>query len=155
MLQLEQSGSVIMQTVIGLLLDWHKTGDQKDQQSALQIVLNVFLVLNVIQFFTILGLAYLQRKKDLAVDAVLKVGTPDSNPVSTSEEEPLLDAPQPRQRYASTSSQIRSTVRDELKTKQEIRRGFFFASCSLFLIIFTWVLFMGTAYFRLGNKKHH
>ncbi|KAF5374758.1 hypothetical protein D9758_000272 [Tetrapyrgos nigripes] len=150
---LEQAGSVIMQTLVGLILDWHKRGESQNP-AVLQHVITAFLVLNIAQFITILGLAYLQRKKDLAVDAAIKAGV-DSNSVSPTEEDPLMAAPNPHRRYESTASQIRSAVSDQLKTRQEIRRGGVFATASVLVIVFTWVMFMGTAYFRLGMKKHH
>ncbi|KAK1230882.1 hypothetical protein PQX77_006012 [Marasmius sp. AFHP31] len=148
---LETTGTTIFQTVAGLALDQHKKG-KVGSQSAIQRVINGWLILNVAQFVSILGLAYLQRRKDRAEAAVPRAR---SRSVSQPREDSTLLGESSHQRYSSTASSIRRSLKNEMKAKRETRRGAVFASLSAAFIVFAWVLFMGTAYFRLGMKNKH
>ncbi|KAI5124682.1 hypothetical protein M0805_004290 [Coniferiporia weirii] len=75
---LEQTGSTIFQTFAGLFLDKVKTKAQNEgslsELSAIQRLLGLFLFLNVCQFFAILGLWILDRKrKQQAAEAARRV----------------------------------------------------------------------------------
>ncbi|KAL0072007.1 hypothetical protein AAF712_000930 [Marasmius tenuissimus] len=148
---LETTGTTIFQTVAGLALDQHKKG-KVGSQSAIQRVINGWFILNVAQFVSILGLAYLQRRKDRAEATAPQAR---SRSVSQPQEDSTLLGESSHQRYSSTASSIRRSLKNELKAKQETRRGAVFASLSAAFIVFAWVLFMGTAYFRLGMKNKH
>ncbi|KAJ3734891.1 major facilitator superfamily domain-containing protein [Lentinula guzmanii] len=187
---LEQTGSTIFQTLAGLALDTHAKdpakGKPKETESAIQRLLNVFLVVNVLHMLTIAGLAYLQSKKDSEEEQEVEARRQHSgrgsvsispNPTTTtrtsmsistgidaSEVQPLLQAPNPnshlyghpeRNQSSSTGSRVRQLMKNEKKVMRERRRGAIFAGCSAFLILFAWVLFMGTAYARLGLGKKH
>ncbi|KAG7099250.1 hypothetical protein E1B28_001113 [Marasmius oreades] len=148
---LEQTGTTIFQTLAGMTLDQHKRG-QTNSKSAVQRVINMWLILDIAQFFSILGLAYLQRRKDKAEEVASLSRSPSAGHPG---EESALLGDSPHQRYiSSSSSRIRRSLRNELRTKRESKRGEVFASLGAASVIFTWVLFMGTAYFRLG-KKHN
>ncbi|KAJ8522536.1 hypothetical protein ONZ45_g902 [Pleurotus djamor] len=182
---LEQTGSTIFQTMSGLALDMHrKPGttpppDSPAQQSSIQILLNIFLFLNIVQFFSIVLLAYIQERRklmlrrrhsvshSLATDAgsILKSnatrsGSVDEAPVAGSststldpQQRPLLDeSTVSHNRYSSTLSGW-DVGYANVDMSREIRRGRFFATISAALIVFAWVLYMGTAWFRLGLKK--
>ncbi|KAJ4486174.1 major facilitator superfamily domain-containing protein [Lentinula aciculospora] len=86
--------------------------------------------------------------------------------VDAAEVQPLLQAPNtsshlyghPERNHSlsSTGSRIRQSMRNEKKMMRERKRGALFAGCCAVLILFAWVLFMGTAYARLGlGKKRH
>ncbi|ESK88905.1 oxalate:formate antiporter [Moniliophthora roreri MCA 2997] len=156
---LEQTGTVIFQTLAGLTLDQHKNNTGRNSKSAAQRLLSIWVILNVVQLMSILALAYLQRKKDEANQVLGRSPSPASRSPSrrrretTSDHSPLLGSE--HNRYSSTTSGVRRSLRDEAQVKREIRRGEVFASLSASLVIFAWVLFMGTAYFRLGMKKHN
>ncbi|KAJ3761891.1 major facilitator superfamily domain-containing protein [Lentinula raphanica] len=176
---LEQTGSTIFQTLAGLALDTHAKdpakGHPKGTESAIQRVLNLFLVLNVLHMLTIVGLAYLQRKKDSEAEQEIETRRQHSgrasvsispNPTTTTNLQPLLHASNvdsrlyghsegDQSRLTGTGSRIRRMMRNEKKVMQERRRGAIFASCNLALILFAWALFMGTAYARLGLGKKH
>jgi hypothetical protein len=67
--KLEQTGSVIMQTLAGLALDTGLSGnDTPDDPSqrglaAIQYLLNAFLVLNIFQLLALIALAHLDRRR--------------------------------------------------------------------------------------------
>ncbi|KAJ3814523.1 major facilitator superfamily domain-containing protein [Lentinula aff. lateritia] len=81
------------------------------------------------------------------------------------EEQPLLQAtnanghlyghPARNHSLSSGGSRIRQSMRNEKKLMRERMRGGIFAGCSAALILFAWMLFMGTAYARLGLGKKH
>ncbi|KAJ3821150.1 major facilitator superfamily domain-containing protein [Lentinula raphanica] len=85
---LEQTGSTIFQTLAGLALDTHAKdpakGHPKGTESAIQRVLNLFLVLNVLHMLTIVGLAYLQRKKDSEAEQEIETRRQHSGRASVS-----------------------------------------------------------------------
>ncbi|KAL0951153.1 hypothetical protein HGRIS_007887 [Hohenbuehelia grisea] len=186
---LEQTGSTIFQTMAGLALDMHgkkspgpapqKPKSPIGTNSSIQILLNIFLFLNVLQFGSVMALAYLQRlrkrrlgrrmsmshgadasdadtiKPHLVQEASLDESSYPSG--SAHDQQPLLQGSDSlsHSRYSSQfSSSLRTRPsRDELRERQEARRGRIFVVISAGMIIFAWVLFMGTAWFRLGLKK--
>lgn len=151
---LEQTGTTIFQTLAGLALDQHEHG-QMNSKSAVQRVINIWLFLNVAQFSSILGLAYLQQRKDQFDQADEVASLSHSPSRSSAREESTLLGDNSHQRYlSSSSSRIRRNLRNEMRTKQETKRGEVFASLSAAMVVFAWMLFMGTAYFKLGGKKH-
>ncbi|KAJ7597060.1 major facilitator superfamily domain-containing protein [Mycena floridula] len=136
---LEQTGSTIFQTLAGLALDQGK--DSKHIQSALQHLLNIFLMLNFAQLLTIIFLTYLQKVKDRRANS--------RRSTSRHEQEPLLSQAGPLRRYSST---VDPRTRLSDNETRETRRGEFFVASSLLLIISAWILFLATAWYRL--KKH-
>ncbi|KAK7058937.1 hypothetical protein VNI00_001561 [Paramarasmius palmivorus] len=155
---LEQTGTVIFQTLAGFTLDTHNKNAGRNSKEAAQRLLYIWVGLNIVQFISILCLAWLQRRKDKAKEAAARRSrsvsrSPSNHRMSTtSDHQPLMESE--HSRYSSTGSRIRRSLRDEAQMKGEMRRGEVFATLSTMLIIFAWVLFMGTAYFRLGMKKH-
>lgn len=159
-------------------MDTHKKGNHlmnrisQGNTAAIQYLLNIFFFLNVLQLLSIVALAYLQRRKNKVTEAQhRRASTSFSREPSTDrgkahgrdvssqssdheQETPLLEASQSHRRYSSTGSRVRF-YGDEVRSKGEIRRGEVFVSLSAGLIIFAWVLFLGTAWFRLGMKKDH
>jgi len=143
--------------------------------SSIQTLLNVFFFLNVLQFLGVMVLAYLQRRKRLAQalrhrasftrrsdhqpDAATvrkSFGSPEepSRLLSPNQENRLLGLSEPPALYSPTSPTSRTRPsRDEVRAKREARRGGIFTVICAALIISAWVLFLGTAWFRLGMKK--
>jgi MFS family permease len=167
---LEQTGSTIFQTLAGLALDQHSK-DPQGTEKAIQRLLDIFFAINVLQLFTIMGLACLQRHNDLTVEAeaeARRTSTGNSTRLNsesyTGEAQPLLQASNveshlyvPSARgysHSSTGSRIRQSMRDEKRMIGERKRGRVFAGCSAGLILLAWMLFMGTAYMRLGLGKN-
>jgi len=79
---LEQTGSVIMQTLAGLALDtksagWSGNGDDPSQHglAAVQYLLNTFLVLNVSQLLALLALARLNWRRKAAATSDSRIHT--------------------------------------------------------------------------------
>lgn len=175
--QLEQSGSTIFQTLAGLVLDRYKTHSAPEIPSkdfAPQRLLNCFLVINVFHLFGVIGIAYLQRQRNRGNSAgnglrrSLSFSDNFENDAnsshrrstirgsllqddSTDAQRPLL-MPAAHAHYSSTSGT--SHTHDETaRMKRERKRGQLFAGLCGVLIVFAWVLFMGTAWFKLGMKK--
>jgi len=85
---LEQTGSVIMQTLAGLTLDTEpqrsspgKAALEAPSRSgipAIQRLLNTFLFLNVLHFLTLVALSYLDRRRKAALASAMSIhGYPD------------------------------------------------------------------------------
>ncbi|KAJ7225487.1 major facilitator superfamily domain-containing protein [Mycena pura] len=147
--QLEQTGSTIFQTLAGLAMD--KAKRDHPEGSSTQEIINAFLLLNVFQMLSILGVAFLQhcrevvwsRKARRASSVTFpRAGSPAD---SSDANRPLLEASNPQQRYSSTGSRIHYPK----ISKQEKRRGKVFATVSAALILSAWLLFLGTAWFKL------
>lgn len=73
-----------MQTFAGLALDTKHTNSREQSTpnipprsdlASIQYLLNTFLVLNILQFLALLGLAYLDRRRKLAMAAATSIGT--------------------------------------------------------------------------------
>ncbi|KAJ6604678.1 major facilitator superfamily domain-containing protein [Mycena vulgaris] len=149
---LEQTGATIFQTLSGLAMDSAKK--KHPDGSSTQGIINAFLVLNAIQLLAIFGVAYLQNRKVAASSrtvrrpSIVQPGLPESSDPT----QPLLEAPDRTRRYSSTGSRIQFALEDEI-SKREARRGQVFATTSGALILCAWVLFLATAWFKLGMKK--
>ncbi|KAF8216213.1 major facilitator superfamily domain-containing protein, partial [Mycena galopus ATCC 62051] len=143
---LEQTGATIFQTLSGLAMDNAKKNHPDG--SSTQEIINAFLMLNLFQLLSILGVAYLQRRREVASRTARRPSVSPGLPDDPTR--PLLDATQPNRRY-STDSRMRP-FEGEI-SKQQLRRGHVFAAICVALIISAWVLFLGTAWFKLGNKN--
>ncbi|KAJ6519847.1 major facilitator superfamily domain-containing protein [Mycena sanguinolenta] len=137
---LEQTGATIFQTLSGLAMDNAKK-NHPDGSSTQEIV-NAFLILNLFQLLSILVVAYMQRRREVVARRVSSASPSDPT-------RPLLDPSQPNRRY-STESRMRP-LEGEI-SKQEVWRGHVCATISGCLILSAWLLFLGTAWFKLGTK---
>lgn len=144
MLQLEQTGSAVFQTIAGLALDANNNKGGQGNKRTSQYLLDAFLLLNVLQFLSILGLAYLQRRKNQELEQRIV-----SEVDPTDEEQPLIN---PSESHVLVEPRTRGSF-SGTKTKSEIRRGNFFASLCAIFIFFAWTLFLSTAWLRLGKGK--
>ncbi|KAF9015224.1 major facilitator superfamily domain-containing protein [Cyathus striatus] len=176
---LEQTGSTLFQTLAGISLDKSVKNKSIYQHSTasntgIQRLLNIFLFLNILHFMGILALAYLQRRKTqrtmhprLQSDSVS--GSVDEFSVRRSFRRlsrsasqffdihrPLLDNPEPHRRYSSIGNAYSRSYsrpsKDDLITTGEIKRGEVFAFICAVLIVAAWILFLGTAWYKLGNR---
>ncbi|TFK77075.1 MFS general substrate transporter [Pluteus cervinus] len=134
---LEQTGSTIFQTLAGLTLDINKPPGKEGPVDAMQILLNMFLFLNVLQFISIAGMAYLQWRREQPTSE-LSALTPTND-----ENMPLLGG--------LTVPTV--PVMQMAQSRAEVRRGRIFSIVSYTLILIAWVLFMGVAWYRLGLKR--
>ncbi|KAF8642248.1 hypothetical protein AX16_009523 [Volvariella volvacea WC 439] len=91
---LEQTGSTIFQTLAGLALDFHEVKEGKSRHSAIQSLLNTFLLLNVLQLISIVTMAQLQQQR-------LKYQISPDSIAPTEETQPLLHNPDTLSRYSS------------------------------------------------------
>lgn len=77
-----------MQTFVGLTLDTTLKGSpeggipSRSGLAAIQYVLNAFLVLNILQFIALVGLAHLDRRRKLAIAVATSIGTHGETPSS-------------------------------------------------------------------------
>jgi len=169
---LEQTGSTIFQTLAGLTLD---TQDKNSAtQLAMQRLLNIFFIFNVFHILTIVGLALLQRRKDSAdaesprqvsehMSPLISPSSPTMNrgsvrlssEINAEEVQSLLQVSNtPNSARINHTSGIRQGMKDDKIMMGVKRRGTIFVICCAGLILFAWVLFMGTAYTKLGSGKH-
>lgn len=147
-LQLEQTGSTLFQTFAGIALDIRKGAEGKGSKIALQHLLNIFLSLNLLQLLSILGLTCLQRRKAKDSSSGAKAGR--------EEEQPLLMAQHPQHAPAGRPDPLENGQARRLSQttqKGEVWRGRIFMVLSAISIAFTWILFLGTAWFRLGKTE--
>ncbi|KAF8078597.1 major facilitator superfamily domain-containing protein [Lyophyllum atratum] len=142
---LEQTGSTIFQTLAGLALDTRENAGGRSSDAALQHLLCIFLILNVLHLFSVLGLAGLQRRK-AQESTVAK-----QRQVSRGDAQPLINPTESHSRYISVGS--RTWGESVVDTKREVRRGGVFALLCAMSIAFAWILFLVTAWFRLGKKR--
>lgn len=161
--QLEQTGATIFQTLSGILLD--KQGpNNKWSESALQYLLDVFLSINLLECFILFLLAYLQRSKlassrsptwSAALDSPRTRHIPSGELQALEVEAPLL-APDNHSRYLSTDNRSSSrTPSSRDISRSEVERGKFMSLISVTVIIVAWILFMTTAWVKLGQKEVH
>jgi hypothetical protein len=172
--QLEQTGSTIFQTLAGLSLDIHSVphkgtadpGHRHDNDS-LQYLLNTFVLLNVIQFLSILFMDHLDKRKktlDIRVTKSLDVR------VTKSIDDPTIDERIPPENqellsdssssisphYSATSSWMGLTQplsAGQARMSNEVRRGEIFVKIYGGMIVFAWVLFLTTAWLMLRSKE--
>ncbi|KAF8973948.1 major facilitator superfamily domain-containing protein [Flammula alnicola] len=164
---MEQTGSTLFETLSGLLLDSKRPGEMANE-TTFQYLLNAFVSLNVLQCSTILLLACLQYRKDLATkesrsrrNSFRSFNSRSSSlrrrrSQSLNPETPLLRGSD-HSRYLS-SDPIDSVIppRPHHKSRSEVRRGRFMAFLCVVLVVSAWVVFMLTAWYKLGqrNGKH-
>ncbi|KII94372.1 hypothetical protein PLICRDRAFT_36635 [Plicaturopsis crispa FD-325 SS-3] len=161
---LEQTGSTIFQTLAGLALDTKNKENPSSplgDRTAIQYLINAWLVLNVLQFAVIQALHFLERRRAriLAAAAVAEFAGDVSEPDSDSEPpKPIRHASSnlsaPGSRHASVSPDRRAVPPASAnRVTRKIRRGKVFAVLCAALVAFAWVLFMTTAWVRLRSKK--
>lgn len=155
-LQMEQTGSTLFQTLAGILLDTQSQGGV-----AYQPLLDIFVVLNVFQCGSIILLAYLQYRRNLtrqqgahtrqnsvaADEAVTPGGSPTHERLLTHGNHNRYTS------YASIRSTASQSIPDIRKNPSEVKRGVFFASASIALVVFAWILFLVTAWRKLGQDR--
>jgi hypothetical protein len=155
--QLEQTGSTIFQTLAGLSLDVSK------QDTTMQYLLNTFVALNILQFFSILAMAYLdglRQRKTLPRHTGLEIRLTKSlddrmiDGNLSGEERALLFESTPHSQYSSASTARPYVLKeDNFELDRRVRRGEFFVKLCGGLIVLAWVLFLTTAWMRLRSKK--
>ncbi|KAJ7788473.1 major facilitator superfamily domain-containing protein [Mycena olivaceomarginata] len=107
---LEQAGATIFQTLSGLAMDNAKK-NHPDGSSTQQII-NAFLILNVFQLLSILFVAYLQHRREVASRMARRA--PSASPgLPDDPSRPLLGVSERNRRY-STGSRIRIPSESEL-----------------------------------------
>jgi len=153
--KMEQTGSIIMQSLSGILLDI-KSG--KREINSQQYLLNSFVLLNVLQGGSVWSLAHLQRKvsrrDSFAMESMSNRA--DSRGLSEIDAEsvtPLLNdsdtngtAP-PRIRTLQDTQEVDGNV-------AEVRRGKIIACTCLAFVILAWVLVMALAVEDLEQKTN-
>ncbi|KAJ7181686.1 major facilitator superfamily domain-containing protein [Mycena crocata] len=152
---LEQTGATIFQVVSGFAMDRAKRNHPDG--SSTQVIINAFLLLNALQFLSIIGVAYLQRRSEAASHRAARRASNVSFarpglPASSDPSRPLLGTPETH--YSSTGSRIHIALETDI-SKKEARRGAVFATICAGLILSAWVLFLGMAWYKLGSKKTH
>lgn len=149
---MEQAGSTLLQTLAGILLDSNK-GDKATVRTAFQHLLNAFLCLNLLECCSILFMAFLQHRKTLSRKQSR------SRRLSVSVESEQLDSIPPR-RYSQSSDRdpllgVPRRLSDDRCSVSlgptEISRGKVMAASCIVLVISAWVLFMVTAWYKLGH----
>ncbi|KAF9569592.1 MFS general substrate transporter [Agrocybe pediades] len=165
---MEQTGSTLFQTLAGLLLDSQKSREEA-LDTTFQYLLNAFLSLNVLQCASILYMAYLQYIKDMArrtslarqpsvISTVASIRNARSShriSLSSAEQTPLLSDSN-RATYLPTETDAMSSMTRDIHTQQatnETYRGKIMAVLCAILVVSAWILFMVTAWYKLGQKK--
>ena len=157
LIQLEQTGVTIFQTLSGILLDM-KGPNNKRSETALQYVLDTFLALNVLECFTLVLLVYLLRMSSHTRSST-RASTIDARRTRISsgesqalgQETPLLNHDN-NTRYSSSDDQSSSRFSREI-SKYEVQRGKIMSFVTAAVILLAWILFMTTAWVRLGQSK--
>lgn len=157
LIQLEQTGVTIFQTLSGILLDIKGPSNERSD-IALQYLLDTFLTLNVLECFSLLLLVYLLRIK-LVSRSPTRASTVDARHTRISsgesqaleQETPLLTRDN-NISYSSTDNQSSSRFSREI-SKSEVRRGKIMSLLTAAVILLAWILFMTTAWVRLGQSK--
>ncbi|TFK30466.1 MFS general substrate transporter [Coprinopsis marcescibilis] len=148
---MEQTGSTLFQTMAGLLLDSKKPKGNIFDQEMHQYLLDAFVILNVLQFLSILFLGYLRRKQ-----VIVQNNAPKLSRVDIPEAEPLLQAGSSTEIIQYTTIKDSSLSENELEGTAdgaELQRGKVMAFCCVALFVSAWVLFMCTAWAKLGKGK--
>jgi len=153
---LEQTGVTIFQTLSGILLDMKGPSNERSE-TALQYLLDTFLTLNVLECFSLALLVYLLRIK-LVSRSSTRTSTVDarrtcisSGESQTLEQETPLLTHDNNISYSSTDNQSSSRSREI--SKSEVRRGKIMSLLTAAVILLAWILFMTTAWVRLGQSK--
>jgi hypothetical protein len=158
LIQLEQTGVTIFQTLSGILLDL-KGPSNKRSETALQYLLDTFLTLNVLECFSLVFLVYLLRIKSASsrIRSPSRASTVDSRRTripsgeSQEQETPLLTHDN-NSRYSPADNHSPSRFLGEI-SKSEVRRGKIMSLLTAALILLAWILFMTTAWVKLGQSK--
>jgi len=159
---MEQTGSIIMQSLSGILLDI-KSG--KREINSQQYLLNSFILLNVLQGGSVWFLAHLQhkispikqrdvsRRNSFAMESISNRadshGLPDIDAESAT---PLLND-------TDSNGTILSRIRTLQDTQEvdgnaaEVRRGKIIACTCLALVVLAWVLVMALAVEDLEQRE--
>ena len=157
LIQLEQTGVTIFQTLSGILLDM-KGPNNKRSETALQYVLDTFLALNVLECFTLVLLVYLMRMSSHTRSPTLASTVDARRACISSGESQALEQETPllthdnNIRYSSTNSQSSYRFSREI-SKSEVQRGKIMSFIMVAVILLAWILFMTTAWVRLGQSK--
>ena len=157
LIQLEQTGVTIFQTLSGILLDIKGPSNERSE-TALQYLLDTFLTLNVLECFSLGLLVYLLRIK-LVSRSPTRASTVDGRYTCISpgesraleQEAPLLTHDN-NISYSPTDNQCPSRFSREI-SKSEVRRGKIMSILTAAVILLAWILFMTTAWIRLGQSK--
>jgi hypothetical protein len=157
MIQLEQTGVTIFQTLSGILLDIKGPRNERSE-TALQYLLDTFLALNVFECFSLVLLVYLLRIKSVSRSPTRALSVDSRRSRISSGESPALEQETPllthdnNIRYSSVDSQSSSRFSQEI-SKSEVQRGKIMSLLTAALILLAWILFMTTAWVKLGQSK--
>ncbi|KAI0043202.1 MFS general substrate transporter [Auriscalpium vulgare] len=175
---LEQAGTVMSQTLAGLVLDVQKHGHDTEtpsrppptiDDSRYLHLLTSFLVANSVQLLGIFGLWYLDRRQRrngtrhrrsllgsrAEASSAMK---PDGDEDEEEEEEdslqmsPHVGPSLTVEGSYGTSGSPRESSATPNRVSERSKRGRVFAAMCLALVITAWVLFIGTAWKRLRSK---
>ena len=167
--QLEQTGTVISQTLAGLILDKgveeSSTPFSTDRRD--QLLLRIFLITNGVQLCGILLLWRLNRRRELSTRrwgslsstsrGSYAVETTNGGDDADGDEDPI-----PLEQFRSGSPEGHGATHS-LSSEEPIpvgtpelssrRRGMFFGGVFALLIAAAWILFLVTAWLRLRSKS--
>jgi len=156
---LEQTGITIVQTLAGIWLDNPKPipGTPNPEDTiAIHYLIYAFLLLNVLQFISLAGLAHLDKRRrgrdqhPYCPEELMVNPPPDSAPVELSPERTsLLSHPA----LVSDHDLAAWDPAHNVCRRSERRRGRIYAWLSALLICFAWALFLGTAWLRLRSRE--
>lgn len=112
--------------------------------AASQRALNIFLFLNCLHMLSIALLAVLQWRRDIDCKDVHEIPQLGMNieESSTTTQQAMSNQP-------SSSEHFDTPLQHDSISALERRRGQIFAVAAVILMIAAWVLFFGTAYYRL------
>lgn len=154
LIQLEQTGVTIFQTLSGILLDV-KGPRNKRSDTALQYLLDTFLALNVLECFSLVLLVYLLRIKSVSPSRTWASTVDSRRSRISSEESPALEQETPlltHDNNHSVDGRSSSQFSQEI-SKSEVQRGKIMSLLTAAVILLAWILFMTTAWVRLGQSK--
>ena len=150
-----------MQTLAGLALDSKRQVLLQKRPSelvAIQYLLNTFLCLNVCQFMVLILLAHLDRQKKAAAAVISTHGYSDGllpedkhQPNGTNDADYTEGAVSIHLSLLPREGQLSACPEPYSKAKQHIR-GKLYAGLSLTLVVFSWALFLVTAWMRLRPR---
>ncbi|KAF9453792.1 MFS general substrate transporter [Macrolepiota fuliginosa MF-IS2] len=157
---LEQTGTILFQTLAGLFLDLKSRASPAS--TAIQQLLNIFLLLNCLQALSILLLAFLQwrgntppkntQERRMSVASDDRHSRAENSAPAPSSQSPLISGTTVNERnYGSPSMSKLFGSRMNVISIGEVQRGRVFAWLAFLLVISAWILFMETAYHRLGR----
>ncbi|KIJ68423.1 hypothetical protein HYDPIDRAFT_146504 [Hydnomerulius pinastri MD-312] len=177
---LEQTGSTVFQTLAGIWLDNPKRGlglPKREDTFAIQYLIYAFLFLNVLQFISLAGLAYLDRCRrgrdhnPYCPEGLTHSPTPDFAASASSEENRTQTSPAPDRTPSPSSSGERAPllsrslvsisghdpaawdITHNVCRSSEMRRGRIYARLCALLVCTAWVLFVTTAWLRLRSRE--